>query len=99
MKTNILAEKNSLVSDLETRLSSASEENFTLSAKIKDALSEHEKQKKRLPRMERIIVKRWREKRRMLSNRIESAKMESNYVEAEMVGKVDSLKVKWRIGE
>jgi hypothetical protein len=47
MKTNILAEKNSLVSDLETRLSSASEENFTLSAKIKDALSEHEKQKKR----------------------------------------------------
>ena len=31
----------------------------------------------------------------MLSNRIESAKMESNYVEAEMVGKVDSLKVKW----
>ena len=39
MKTNILAEKNSLVSDLETRLSSASEENFTLSAKIKDALS------------------------------------------------------------
>jgi hypothetical protein len=41
------------------------------------------------------IVKRWREKRRMLSNRIESAKMESNYVEAEMVGKVDSLQVKW----
>ena len=40
MKTNILAEKNSLVSDLETRLSSASEENFTLSAKIKDALSD-----------------------------------------------------------
>ena len=62
MKTNILAEKNSLVSDLETRLSSASEENFTLSAKIKDALSEHEKQKKRLPRMERIIVKMAREK-------------------------------------
>ena len=93
MKTNILAEKNSLVSDLETRLSSASEENFTLSAKIKDALSEHEKQKNY--REWKGLLLRWREKRRMLSNRIESAKMESNYVEAEMVGKVDSLQVKW----
>ena len=88
--TNTLAEKNSLVSDLETRLSSASEESFTLSAKIKDALSENEKQKKTITEMERKIVQMAQEK----EDALESAKRESNCVEAEMVGKVDSLQGK-----
>ena len=88
--TNILAEKNSLVSDLEARLSSASEESFNLSAKIKDALSENEKQKKTITEMERKIVQMAQEK----EDALESAKRESNCVEAEMVGKVDSLQGK-----
>lgn len=88
--TSILAEKNSLVRDLETRLSSASEENFTLSIKIKDALSENEKEKETMAEMERKIDEISQEK----EDALESARKESNRVEAEMVGKVDSLQGK-----
>lgn len=83
---NDVAKNNLLVTDLETRLSNASEEKQSLGAQIKDALSEIEDQKDAIAGMEQKFGELAQEK----EDALELNKKESNLIEAEMIEKLES---------